>query len=122
MVRVRAFGARLVEQDEVRPCLRQGRHEAHLDRRAAREVAHLKSGSYSVLGPLCMGAALAVLDVGIGRRHDLDVIDGGAGALGDAGDRQFGTFAGPSSEPGHDPADETAEVVRRLQRNLAGEP
>ena len=41
--------------------------------------------------------------------------------LGDAGDRQFGTFAGPSSEPGHDPADETAEVVRRLQRNLAGE-
>jgi len=42
--------------------------------------------------------------------------------LGDAGDRQFGTFAGPSSEPGHDPADETAEVVRRLQRNLAGEP
>ncbi len=42
--------------------------------------------------------------------------------LGDAGDRQFGTFSGPSSEPGHDPADETAEVVRRLQRNLAGEP
>jgi len=42
--------------------------------------------------------------------------------LGDAGDRQFGTFAGPSSEPGYDPADETAEVVRRLQRNLAGEP
>src|SRR6266540_3036324 len=41
--------------------------------------------------------------------------------LGDAGDRQFGTFAGPSSEPGHDPADETAEVVRRLQRNLAGD-
>jgi len=41
--------------------------------------------------------------------------------LGDAGDRQFGTFAGPSSEPGHDPADETAEVVRRLQRSLAGE-
>jgi uracil phosphoribosyltransferase len=38
--------------------------------------------------------------------------------LGDAGDRQFGTFAGPSSEPGHDPGDETAEVVRRLQRNL----
>jgi uracil phosphoribosyltransferase len=41
--------------------------------------------------------------------------------LGDAGDRQFGTFAGPSSEPGHDPADETAEVVRRLQKNLSGE-
>jgi uracil phosphoribosyltransferase len=40
--------------------------------------------------------------------------------LGDAGDRQFGTFAGPSSKPGHDPADETAEVVRRLQRNLSG--
>jgi uracil phosphoribosyltransferase len=37
--------------------------------------------------------------------------------LGDAGDRQFGTFAGPASEPGH-PHDETAEVVRRLQRNL----
>ena len=41
--------------------------------------------------------------------------------LGDAGDRQFGTFAGPSSEPGHGPGDETAEVVRRLQRTLAGE-
>ena len=39
--------------------------------------------------------------------------------LGDAGDRQFGTFAGPSSEPGHEPADETAEIVRRLQRDLA---
>ena len=38
--------------------------------------------------------------------------------LGDAGDRQFGTFAGPSSEPGREPADETAEVVRRLQRDL----
>jgi uracil phosphoribosyltransferase len=38
--------------------------------------------------------------------------------LGDAGDRQFGTFAGPSSEPGHGPDDETAEVVRRLQRNV----
>ncbi len=38
--------------------------------------------------------------------------------LGDAGDRQFGTFAGPSSEPGHDPANETAEIVRRLQRDL----
>jgi uracil phosphoribosyltransferase len=38
--------------------------------------------------------------------------------LGDAGDRQFGTFAGPASEPGHDPTDETAEVVRRLQRDL----
>jgi uracil phosphoribosyltransferase len=38
--------------------------------------------------------------------------------LGDAGDRQFGTFAGPASEPGH-PSDETAEVVRRLQRNLS---
>lgn len=37
--------------------------------------------------------------------------------LGDAGDRQFGTFAGPASEPGH-AHDETAEVVRRLQRNL----
>jgi uracil phosphoribosyltransferase len=40
--------------------------------------------------------------------------------LGDAGDRQFGTFAGPSSEPGHD-TDETAAVVRRLQKNLASE-
>jgi uracil phosphoribosyltransferase len=39
--------------------------------------------------------------------------------LGDAGDRQFGTFAGPASEPGHEPGDETAEVVRRLQRDLA---
>jgi len=38
--------------------------------------------------------------------------------LGDAGDRQFGTFAGPASEPGH-PSDETAEIVRRLQRTLA---
>ena len=38
--------------------------------------------------------------------------------LGDAGDRQFGTFAGPSSEPGHGPDDETAAVVRRLQRHL----
>jgi uracil phosphoribosyltransferase len=37
--------------------------------------------------------------------------------LGDAGDRQFGTFAGPRSEPGHGPDEETAEVVRRLQRN-----
>jgi uracil phosphoribosyltransferase len=41
--------------------------------------------------------------------------------LGDAGDRQFGTFAGPASEPGHAIGDETAEVVRRLQRNLAAE-
>jgi uracil phosphoribosyltransferase len=40
--------------------------------------------------------------------------------LGDAGDRQFGTFAGPASEPGHASGDETAEVVRRLQRDLAG--
>ena len=38
--------------------------------------------------------------------------------LGDAGDRQFGTFAGPSSEPGHGPDDETAAVVRRLQRDI----
>jgi uracil phosphoribosyltransferase len=38
--------------------------------------------------------------------------------LGDAGDRQFGTFAGPASEPGHGPDDATAEVVRRLQRDL----
>jgi uracil phosphoribosyltransferase len=38
--------------------------------------------------------------------------------LGDAGDRQFGTFAGPASEPGHAAGDETAEVVRRLQRDL----
>jgi len=38
--------------------------------------------------------------------------------LGDAGDRQFGTFAGPSSEPGRGSNDETAEVVRRLQRRL----
>ena len=41
--------------------------------------------------------------------------------LGDAGDRQFGTFAAPASEPGHAVGDETAEVVRRLQRNLAEE-
>jgi uracil phosphoribosyltransferase len=41
--------------------------------------------------------------------------------LGDAGDRQFGTFAGPSSEPGREPGDETAEIVRRLQRDLAGD-
>ena len=41
--------------------------------------------------------------------------------LGDAGDRQFGTFAGPTSEPGHGPSDETAEIVRRLQRDLGGE-
>src|SRR5437016_3030799 len=41
--------------------------------------------------------------------------------LGDAGDRQFGTFAGPASEPGDAVGDETAEVVRRLQRNLAEE-
>jgi uracil phosphoribosyltransferase len=45
-----------------------------------------------------------------------DIVPG----LGDAGDRQFGTFAGPASEPGHGPTDETAEVVRRLQRDLAG--
>ncbi len=38
--------------------------------------------------------------------------------LGDAGDRQFGTFAGPGSEPGHGPDPETVEVVRRLQRDL----
>jgi uracil phosphoribosyltransferase len=44
--------------------------------------------------------------------------------LGDAGDRQFGTFAGPASEPGHATGgDQTAAVVRRLQRRLrlAGE-
>ncbi len=41
--------------------------------------------------------------------------------LGDAGDRQFGTFAGPSSEPGHGPDEETAEVVRRLRRDLGRE-
>jgi uracil phosphoribosyltransferase len=40
--------------------------------------------------------------------------------LGDAGDRQFGTFAGPSSEPGHE-SDETAAIVRKLQKNLAGD-
>ncbi|MCA1587463.1 MAG: uracil phosphoribosyltransferase [Chloroflexi bacterium] len=40
--------------------------------------------------------------------------------LGDAGDRQFGTFSGPASEPGHGPDDVTAEVVRRLQRDLRG--
>jgi uracil phosphoribosyltransferase len=40
--------------------------------------------------------------------------------LGDAGDRQFGTFAGPGSEPGH-ADDETAEIVRRLQRDLASD-
>ena len=39
--------------------------------------------------------------------------------LGDAGDRQFGTFAGPSSEPGHE-SDETAAIVRKLQKNLSG--
>lgn len=38
--------------------------------------------------------------------------------LGDAGDRQFGTFAGPSSEPGRASTGDTAEVVRRLQRKL----
>ncbi len=38
--------------------------------------------------------------------------------LGDAGDRQFGTFAGPASQPGH-ASDETAEIVRKLQRNLS---
>lgn len=37
--------------------------------------------------------------------------------LGDAGDRQFGTFAGPSAEPGH-ASGETAEIVRRLQRGV----
>ncbi|HYN63331.1 MAG TPA: uracil phosphoribosyltransferase [Candidatus Limnocylindrales bacterium] len=42
--------------------------------------------------------------------------------LGDAGDRQFGTFAGPTSEPGHAAGDETAAVVRRLQRDLADGP
>jgi uracil phosphoribosyltransferase len=42
--------------------------------------------------------------------------------LGDAGDRQFGTFAGPASEPGHAAGDETAAVVRRLQRDLADRP
>jgi uracil phosphoribosyltransferase len=41
--------------------------------------------------------------------------------LGDAGDRQFGTFAGPASEPGRVEGDEAAEVVRRLQRTLAGD-
>ena len=42
--------------------------------------------------------------------------------LGDAGDRQFGTFSGPASEPGHGPDEETAEVVRRLQqRNVPKE-
>jgi uracil phosphoribosyltransferase len=41
--------------------------------------------------------------------------------LGDAGDRQFGTFAGPSSEPGREAGDETAEVVRRLQRSLTSD-
>ena len=40
--------------------------------------------------------------------------------LGDAGDRQFGTFAGPSSEPGRGPDDETADIVRRLQRDRGG--
>ncbi len=40
--------------------------------------------------------------------------------LGDAGDRQFGTFAGPGSEPGH-ADDETAEIVRRLQRDLTAD-
>ena len=42
--------------------------------------------------------------------------------LGDAGDRQFGTFAGPASEPGHGPDEKTAEVVRRLQRRLDEPP
>ena len=40
--------------------------------------------------------------------------------LGDAGDRQFGTFAGPASEPGRGPDEETAEVVRRLQKGTRG--
>jgi uracil phosphoribosyltransferase len=40
--------------------------------------------------------------------------------LGDAGDRQFGTFAGPGSEPGHGPDPETVEVVRRLQKGTRG--
>lgn len=40
--------------------------------------------------------------------------------LGDAGDRQFGTFAGPASVPGH-ASDETAEVVRKLQKTLGRE-
>jgi uracil phosphoribosyltransferase len=38
--------------------------------------------------------------------------------LGDAGDRQFGTFAGPSSEPGRGADKETANVVRGLQSKL----
>jgi uracil phosphoribosyltransferase len=37
--------------------------------------------------------------------------------LGDAGDRQFGTFK-EHAEPGHDPDEETAEVVRRLQEGM----
>ena len=57
-------------------------------------------------------AALAALDSHLNERGY--IVPG----LGDAGDRQFGTFAGPASEPGHGPDDETAEVVRRLQRNL----
>ena len=40
--------------------------------------------------------------------------------LGDAGDRQFGTFAGPASEPGRGPDAETAEIVRRLQKGTRG--
>jgi uracil phosphoribosyltransferase len=36
--------------------------------------------------------------------------------LGDAGDRQFGTFHGASSQPGRGPDEETAETVRRLQQ------
>ena len=55
---------------------------------------------------------VAALDDGLNERGY--IVPG----LGDAGDRQFGTFAGPASEPGHGPDDETAEVVRRLQRKL----
>jgi len=47
--------------------------------------------------------------------------------LGDAGDRQFGTFAGPASEPGRSsdaasPGDVAAATVRLEDRNVPKEP
>ncbi len=47
--------------------------------------------------------------------------------LGDAGDRQFGTFAGPASEPGHPseaaaPADVASTTIRLEQRNDPKKP
>ena len=47
--------------------------------------------------------------------------------LGDAGDRQFGTFAGPASEPGHSPdaagaRDVAAATIHLEHRNVPKEP